>query len=334
MDYELSGKRILVTGATGFIGAHLAKRLLNSGMHVRAMARNLARANFLVSRGAEVVYGDMTDQDSLKRAVQDCQVVFHFAGAVGEYQPLSYYRAINVEGTRMLASAAIDAHVERFTHTSSIRVFGLDADKNTDENSSRQPGNEHYGITKLEGENIIRSLIRKHGLPAVITYPSVVYGPYDDAWTTISIDLIRKGKMVLFDGGKGLMTPIFIDDLVDGTLAVAQKGKIGEAYILVGPENVTIKDFETSLAHILGKEHLPSLPIWAGLTLATLAEWEAQLFRHEPIITRREVRLTTMHATYSGAKARRELGFEPCINLNKGILRVEEWLTKTGKLSQ
>lgn len=332
MSYELKDKKILVTGATGFIGGHVTKRLLLDGLHVRAMARNKSKAEFLAARGAEIVYGDMTESDSLKNAVQGCQVIFHFAGAVSEYKPLTYFRSINVDGTKMLAEAAIDAHIERFLYACSIRVFGLDAEKNTDESCAHNPSNDMYSDTKLEGEKVIRTLIKNRGLPAVIVYPSVVYGPYDDAWTMISINLIRQGRMMLFDGGKGMMTPIFIDDLVNGVLAAAQKGVVGEGYILVGPENVTVGEFEKSLAHIVGRDHLHSLPSWAGIAIATLAELEAKIFRHAPVFTRRQVRRTIMQATYSGKKAKDELGFEPHAKLSDGMHKVEEWLVATGRL--
>jgi len=334
VDYDLKGKKILVTGATGFIGGQVTKRLLKEGMQVRAMARTPAKAGFLAGRGAEVVYGDMTDAASLRNAVQGCQFVFHFAAAMRRgFQPDSYYRAVNVEGTRILAEAALDANVERFIHTSSVWVFGLDAVQNTSENSLRHPSREFYCDTKLEGENVIRALIKERSLPAVIIYPTVVYGPYDDNCTMQSIKVIQQGKMILASGGTGIWNTIFIDDLVDGILAAARHGVIGEGYILGGPENVTLREFEENLARIAGRERLASLPAWLTMTIATLAEWEANIFHHPPFATREYVRGMIMHATYNLNKAKRDLGFEAHTDLSTGMHRVQEWLVHTGRIS-
>ena len=335
MEYSLKGKRILVTGATGFIGGHVAKRLLHDGIQVRVMARDLEKAKFLADRGAEVVCGDMTDLASLKSAVQGCQVVLHLAAAVRKlniYSTLAYMRAVNVEGPRALAEYALEAKVERFVHTSSSWVFGLDAAANTGEDALRHPSHEPYSDTKLEGENVIRTMIKQLGLPAVIVYPSIVFGPYDDAWTMGVINAIQEKRMMLPSGGTGLLHPIFIDDLVEGLLAAATRGNIGEGYILCGPETVTVREYGGYLARMIGQEKLPSIPSWLALSIATLAEWEANIFHHRPWLMREAVRGMAMHTTYNGEKSKRELGFEAHTPVMMGMERVQDWLLHTGRM--
>ena len=334
MALELDGKNVLVTGATGFIGSYVTKRLLREGAHVRALARNVSKADFIASEGAEIVHGDLTDPDSLKRAVQGCQLVFHFAGALpGGITPWSYYRSVNVEGARVLAEAAHDANVERFVHISTVFVYGIDAGPGTDESSPRKFSNDPYGDTKLEAENVVRQISLERGLPGVIVQPSQVYGPGDENWTLTPFKMIQAGRIALARGGAGLIQPIYIDDLVQGIIAAACRGAPGEVYILCGPRPVTIREYCGYFTQMLGRGLPPSVPGWTVLAFAAMAELAARLTHRPPLLTRGVARYMMMRATYSGVKAQRELGFVPNTTLENGMRSVEEWLKEEGYLS-
>jgi nucleoside-diphosphate-sugar epimerase len=322
---DLKGKVVLVTGATGYIGSHLVRQLLREGAQVRALVRNPVKASALEKLGAEIHTADFSRPVSLPDVVNGCRVVFHAAGAVNEFRPYSYYRAVNVEGTRALAKAAAEARVERFIHTSSVVVYGAHAGKDVNESSPYRKSGFPYADTKLEGEKVVRRMVEERGLPAVIVQPSEVYGPEDPSWIIRPLGMINKGKMVLVSRGSGLIQPIYIDDVVRGILRAAGKGIIGQSYIICGSEAVTLREFFDYHRRILGKAQLPSVPAWLALTLATLAEWASRILRTPPIFTRQEARLTTMHAAFDGGKARRELGFEPQVTLPEGMRRVEEW---------
>jgi len=326
VEFELAGKLCLVTGASGFVGARVASRLLAEGARVRAFVRTAAKAEPLAQAGAEIFLGDMTKPETVAPAVAGCRVVFHLAGALSEYRPISYYRDVNVGGTRALAEAAISAEVERFVHISTVAVYGLDAGTGIDEGSKRRKSGSHYADTKLEGEEVIRQLTAERGLPAIVVQPAEIYGPEDPNWTLRPLELIRSGRMILINGGRGSIQPIYVDDVVEGILAAARRGRTGEAYILAGNEVVTLRDYFVGLAHAVGKDHMRSIPAWLALRLARTCELVAAVSRTAPVFTRQEVRLMLLDATYDAGKARRELGFEPTVSLDAGVGRVREWL--------
>ncbi len=319
------GKLVLVTGATGLLGGLTARRLLADGARVRGLARNPARAAELAAAGAEIMAGDMTDVSSLERAAKGCRGVFHFAGALAnEFRPWSYFRQVNVDGTRNLAQAALANDVERFLYCSTAWVYGMAAGTDTDEATPHQYSGEPYCDTKLDAEEVVRGLVRDRGLPAVVVQPTEVFGPDDENWTMGPLRLIRGGRMILASGGTGLLQLIYQDDVVDGILATARHGRLGEAYILGGPAAPTVREYFMGLGRIVGKERLPSAPGWLAVMAAGLAEFGSRLSGRPPAFTRGAVRGTMVHACYRSDKARVELGFVAKTDLATGLERIRE----------
>jgi dihydroflavonol-4-reductase len=326
--WDWRGKLVLVTGVTGLLGGKTARRLLADGARVRGLARDPARAAELAAAGAEVVAGDMTDTASLARAVEGCQGVFHFAGALAnEFRPRSYFRRVNVEGTRNLAEAALAHGAERFLYCSTVWVYGLAAGTDTGESSPHRYSNEPYCDTKLDAEEVIRELVRDRRLPAVIVQPTEVFGPDDRNWTIHPLQLIRKGRMMLASGGTGLVQLIYQDDVVEGTLAAARYGRIGEAYILGGSAVTTIREYFLGLARIAGKERLPNVPGWLALVAAGLEEIRSRLSGRPPVFTRGGVRGTMVRASYRTCKAAAELGFVAKTDFATALERIRERLS-------
>jgi nucleoside-diphosphate-sugar epimerase len=331
-SWDWHDKLVLVTGATGLLGGMTARRLLADGARVRGLARQPTRAAELAAAGAEIVAGDMTDFPSLERAIAGCQAVFHFAGALAnEFRPWSYFRQVNVEGARQLALAALAGRVERFVLCSTAWVYGMAAGVDTDETTPHQYSGEPYCDTKLDAEEVIRALTRDKGLPAVIVQPTEVYGPDDKNWTLGPLKLIQAGQMVLAAGGSGLVQLVYQDDAVNGILAAARNGQVGEAYIIGGAEALSIREYFLSLARMTGRKRLPSVPGWLAVALAALFELGSRLSGRPPSFTRGAVRGTMVHATYRTDKARTELGFTPQVDFPSGLERLRRrWETSHG----
>jgi len=218
-DGALAGSRVLVTGATGFIGGRLVERLvLEHGAEVRALVRNLAGAARLArfpSGSVTVLRGDVTNPADLERAADGCDLVFHCAyGTSGSQKHRS---RVNTEGTRRVLAAAQAAGARRIVHLSTLMVYGATADGDLDETAPRQPFGNPYSDSKLEAERIVLS----SGLPVAVLQPTAVYGPYGGVWTETVLKALKAGRQILINGGDGLANPVYVDDLVSAMLLAA-----------------------------------------------------------------------------------------------------------------
>lgn len=323
--YDLTHKKILITGATGFIGGAIARRLLADGHTVRVLARDPARAGDLARAGAEIARGDILELGSLRAAVAGCQVVIHCAGAINLFEGTEVYRRINAEGSHNICQAALEAEVKRMVYTSSLLVHGVEPAREVSEEAPMKMCGDAYVDTKIEGEQIAREWLAK-GLPVVIVRPGQVYGPRDNTWTVTPFNLIKRNLMTYPDGGRGLIQPIYIDDLVDGYLAALEKGKVGEAYLLLNAAPVEIRRFFGFYVAMLNKKWIPSAPKPFAMIGAAIFEGLAKLTGTAPIFTRPQVMFTSTRISYSGKKASDQLGFIPKTSLDEGMRQVEKWL--------
>lgn len=321
---ELKGKKVLVTGASGFIGKHLCMRLLKEGCYVRAMIRKPSNTCF-ASNNIEVVQGNMKDPASLKRALRECHVVFHLAAILADsnegYQ--EFYN-VNVKGTRMIAEEALSLSIERFIYMSTSWVYGIDTRGRINENSPLISSKNFYCDTKLEAERTVFEYVLK-GLKAIIIQPTQIYGP-GGKWTIKPIKIIKSGMMIYPSNGSGLLQPLYIDDLVDGIILATLHGKVGQSYILCGTQVITVKEFFGYYADMVGRKWIPSVPKWLAVTSAILLGLIFRVINKPAPYNKTEVRSLTMHAIYDSSKAERELGFHPKINIIDGMKLIKEWL--------
>lgn len=319
----------LVTGATGFIGRHLAARLLREGRRVRVLCRDAARVDPEISRSgagpgfrggedegaraaagaAEIVVGDLNDRESLVRAAAGVERVFHCAGQVADWGRAEDFEAANVRGTQWLLGAS--RGVRRFIHLSSIAVFGVPSPPYFDDSSPYGPGKDLYSRTKIEGEKLVLS---QRDVEVAVLRPPVVYGPHG-TWLEEPLRMIQKGKMFLLGGGRGTCHPCYIENLVDALLLVADHpNAAGEAYIVGDGEPLTFRDYFNEVSRIAGKGEIArSIPLPLARAMATAFEATARLTRatSRPLLTHTAIEMVCTQSRMSMEKIQRELGFRP-----------------------
>jgi nucleoside-diphosphate-sugar epimerase len=325
---ELTGKRALVTGATGFIGGRLAQRLATEeGMVVRALARSPTKGGWLADMGIEVVQGDVTKPVSLPTAVAGCQVVFHAAAWVSETGTKEQVWATNVTGTQNMIEAGLNEGVERFVHLSSCIVYGSLQQYYIDESTPTRMRGNLYGDSKVAAEEVLFRAYRERELPVVSARASQVYGPRSRQFTIRPVEVIKAGKMVLIDGGRHLCKPIYIDNLVDGLILCAKvDAAVGEAINLTDDTPVPWQDFFGAYGRMLNIDSFPSVPIVAAWLIGLFNELGASLRGKKANLNRDAIRALRSSNSFSNQKARHLLGWEPKVDFAQGMKLTEAWL--------
>ncbi|MFL6196275.1 MAG: NAD-dependent epimerase/dehydratase family protein [Thermoanaerobaculia bacterium] len=246
----LAGRKVLVTGATGFIGGRLIERLVvEHGAEVTALVRNLAAAARLARFPVTVARGDVTHPANLATAIQGCEVVFHCAyGTSGSQKHRGW---VNREGTRRVLEASRAAGVSRIVYLSTLMVYGQTEDGDLDESAPRKRFGNVYSDSKLEAERIALT----SGLPVSVLQPTAVYGPYGGVWTEAVIRSLKSGRQILVNGGDGLGNAVYVDDLVSAMLLAAVKeSAVGEAFLISGEEPVTWRELYGFFERMQGTE--------------------------------------------------------------------------------
>ena len=331
---ELRGLSALVTGASGFIGGRLAERLATEeGVRVRAMVRRTKKAGRLQKLQLEIVKADLLDLDSLREAIDGCDLVFHCAALVRETGDRNEFLQTNVQGTKNILNVSRDAGVRKFIHFSSVSVYGLNPPDRADETTPFQPCENLYRDTKIAGEKAVWAAHQEARLPVVVIRPANVYGPYSNPWTIRPMKLINSGQMILINGGTGLCNYVYIDNLLDATLlATKRDSSVGQVYLISDGNAVMWKEFFGYYAQMAGKPKIRSVPEWFGKVIALGMEVTSKLTGKPPKITREAVGFLTRKARFSIEKARRDLSYQPRISLEEGMKLTERWLREAGYL--
>jgi nucleoside-diphosphate-sugar epimerase len=330
---KLENQRILLTGATGFIGGHVARRLLTEkSAVVRALVRNPAKAVSLVELGVEVVQGDLGDPRLLESAARDCAVVIHAAAQVSSVPARETFVQSNVTGTENLLRAAAEAGGGRFVHLSSVAVFGLPASGEIDDNSRPRLCGDSYCDTKVAAEEVVLRYGAERRLPVVILRPSCVYGPDSTHWSVIPLKRIKKGKMFLVAGGRGLLNYVYIDNLVDAIfLAVEHDRAAGQAFI-VNDGATTWREYFDAYARMAGKDGIPSVPLWAARLWVHSRNLVAVIRGETSRVPPNALAFLVGSPAYHQTHIEQELGHRTRVNLEEGLRRTEAWFRETGLL--
>ena len=326
--------RVLVTGATGFIGSHLVERLLLREHEVLCLVRKTSVLKHLKKIDVKIIYGDLTDKKSLKNQLNtDADVVFHLAGILGEWGiPEEAYWKINVEGTKNTLDLFTQTDIKRFVYSSSAGVLGPLKKPPADENFPLNPSNI-YERTKAEAEKIVLACYYATGFPITIVRPEFVYGQRD-MHTLGLFKAIQKGMFQIVGDGNSTLHPTYIDDLIQGfELCIDKQRAIGEIYMIAGERYVTVRELTIKIAKALQvRPPTIDIPIWLANTMAFMMETSAHIFNFQPPLTRSRVRFFTQNRGCDISKARRELGYEPMIILEEGLKRTVDWYRKNGYL--
>jgi len=305
--------KTLVTGATGFVGSAVARKLFHEGFAVRALVRPGSPRFHLEGIDLEFAEGDMRDASSVRRAMAGVRYVFHVAA---DYRLWARDRdeifAANVEGTRNIMQEAARAGVERVVYTSSVATLGLRADLSPADESvplRQEEGIGTYKRSKIAAERLVEAMVAEQQLPVVIVNPSTPIGPRDVKPTPTGRVIVEaaRGRMPGFlDTGLNL---VHVDDVAEGHIAALRRGVIGERYIL-GGENVGLADMLAEIARQVGRRR-PRLriPRAVVIPIAFAAETRARFTGREPFTTLDGIRMAAHHMFFTSAKAERDLGY-------------------------
>ena len=323
--------RVLITGATGFTGGHLARTLTTRGDAVVALVRDPARAPALGQAGVTLVRGDVRDRASLERAAEGVEVVYHIA-AIYRQAGLSEdeYRAVNARAVATVIEAARAAGARRVVHCSTVGVHGDVEHPPANEDAPLRPG-DIYQVTKLEGERVAHETARAEGIEVVVARPTGIYGPGDRRLLKLFRGVARR-RFVVLGNGRIFYHLTYIDDLVEGfRLCGEVPAAAGRTYILAGGEVTTLNELVERIARAAGVEpprlHLPVWPFWIA---GAACEAICAPFGIEPPLYRRRVDFFTKSRAFDITRARRELGYAPAVSLDDGIARTLAWYRQTG----
>ncbi len=320
----------LITGATGFVGSHLAEACIQKGYSVSALARAGSNTKALEGQGVKIVQGDLSDASVFPDAVRGVQVIFHCAAKVGDWGPVKNYREINVEALRHLLDACRSIPLQRFVHFSSLGVYAARHHHGTTEQEPLPAVHmDGYTQTKVESEQLAQKYQREHGVPVVILRPGFIYGPRDRTVLPKLIDNLRAGQVRYLGSGEQAMNTIYVGNLVDAALLAAEKpGVIGQVFNLTDGERVSKRRFIEGIADGLG---LPppkgSVPLW----VARLAAWwmEGAARRRNdpepPRLTQGRLKFLGMNLDFSIEKAKSALGYQPRFSFDQGLADTIAW---------
>ena len=327
LDVEVRVRLALVSGATGFVGWHVAKKLRERGVAVRALSRSHA----ITELDVETVRGDLRDLTSLERACEGCSHVFHVAAdyRLWTAEPAEMY-ASNVEGTRNMMKAARKADVERVVYCSTVGAVGMRKGLIADEDSpvSVDEMKGHYKRSKFLAEQVATEAA-KEGVPVVVVNPTTPVGDHDFKPTPtgkVIADFLAGRIPAYIDTG---LNYVDVEDVAEGHLLAAEKGRVGERYIL-GSENLTLKQMLDRLAAQSGrKAPTIEIPYFIAYAAAYCSTAVAEATGRHPAIALDGVRYANIRMWVSQAKAERELGYRP-VAVDDALRRAVEWFGGRG----
>ncbi|MGK2318469.1 NAD-dependent epimerase/dehydratase family protein [Gordonia rhizosphera] len=320
---ELSGRKVFITGANGFIGRALATRMRELGAEVSGV-------DLVADADNSIIGGSTTDAAPWKGALAGIDTVIHTAALLGGAHALDRAWDVNVKGTNEVLRAAIEAGVTRFVHISSIAAYGWEFPDGVDETYPVRVNGDSYTDTKVNSEAVVLAAHAAGEIDVTVIRPGDVWGP-GSVWVRSPIaEMLKPTGFPLPDGGNGIFTPVYIDNFVDGmVLAISSDKAAGQVFTITDGVGVRCADFFGHLAEMSGGT-IRTLPM---AVIAPLSDVVGGLLRRlgQPSdLCAGTMGLLNRSGTYSIEKARTVLGYEPLVSVDEGMSRVREWATETG----
>ena len=325
----------LVTGATGFLGAHVAEGCLQRGHTVCTIARATSNTARLEKLGVTIHRGDLADPAVVTRALDGVDVIVHCAAKVGDWGPVEEYRAVNVDALRHMLDACKGRPLQRFVHISSLGVYAARHHHGTDETEPLPAQHmDGYTQTKVESEKLVLDYQKQHGIPVVVLRPGFIYGTLDRTVLPKLVDNLRRGRVKYLGSSESLMNTIHVGNLVDAIfLAVEKPDAVGQVFNLTDGEAVTKRRFmETICAALEIKPPSRTVPLWLAKLVAGLMEWKARRSgaKEAPMLTQARIKFLGLNLDYSIEKAKRMLGYRPRVTFAEGMRETMAWYKQQG----
>lgn len=317
--------KILVTGATGFVGYNIVEALLKQGYQVKALVRKTSNIKRLKQKKVALFFGDILERKTLLAATKDVDIIIHAAGVLGGFRiTLDKLRLIHVQGTRKLLEAARDNGVRRFILISSIAAAGA-VEHITDEKAISRPGTP-YDKAKNEGEKLVKRFCRKERINYTIIRPGFVYGAYEMKKKAKLFQLIQNKKFFIVGSGRNLISFVYTENLTQGILLSLNNSKaINNTYIISDRRPYEMNEFINTIASQLKVRKPLHVPKLIAYIMAIILELIALISKKEPLLSRERVKNLTSSFGFSIKKAQQELGYDPKIDLEEGIAKTIAW---------
>ncbi len=320
---------VLVTGAAGFVGSHLADLLLAQGARPRVLVRPGDNMDALAGAEVELHRADISDSKALRAAVRGVDRVLHCAARTGPWGPPAEFNRTNVRALETLVRCAMSAGVERVVHVSSITVHGNDVRGEADERAPLREEPNPYSRSKVAAEHLLARMIRAERARVTIVRPGWIYGPRDLGSFARIARMIETGRMRMVGSAENHLPLVYVGDVAQGILLASEAERAGgRSYLLTNDEPVTQRDFLTAIARELG---VPAptrrIPYELAVGVGAVAENLARLARRRqpPPVMRYGMQLLGGENRFDISRARRELGYAPLVNLADGVRRSVEW---------
>jgi len=320
----------LVTGATGLVGYNVVDALLKRNRRVRALVRSIEKGKRFLPEDCELIQGDITDKDSLRKAMKDCSIVYHSAGFPEQWmKDPDIFQRVNVGGTQNMVDVALEGKIKRFIYTSTIDIFEAEAGQEYDESIiDSQPKGTFYERSKQLADQRVVAAVEK-GLPALFLHPSGVYGPgptESPGTNDFILKLYRGAVPVLLPGGYPV---VYAPDVGAGHVLAEQKAEVGSRYIL-SEAYYDLPQLTQIILEELGinKKVPPVMPLPVVKMISRLGEWWSGIINKPPLIPKGQLHFMQWKARPESKKAQQELDWSPT-PLREGLSKTISFLMGT-----